>query len=159
MAQHPQSCDICAQIEQIQRGTHPRFIAELETGYVVLGESQFFRGYTLFLCKEPAPDLEDMPRELRFRYLKEVALVSEAVASVVKPHKMNVESLGNVVPHLHFHFFPRQLSEEEPLKPVWLVMPQVQDAQEYVFDGGRDAELIERMRTAVREVIEMKNQF
>jgi diadenosine tetraphosphate (Ap4A) HIT family hydrolase len=153
MAQHPQGCEICAKIAQIQRGTYPGFISELETGYAILGDSQFFRGYTLFLCKEPAPDLEDLPREFRFQYLKEMALVSEAVASVIAPHKMNVESLGNVVPHLHFHLFPRQLSEKEPLKPVWLVMPQGDEALQYALDVEREASLIEELRAAIAAVV------
>jgi diadenosine tetraphosphate (Ap4A) HIT family hydrolase len=152
MAQHPEDCDICSRISQIKEGTHPGFIAELETGYVVLGDSQYFRGYTLFLCKEAAPDLEDLPREFRFQFLKEMALVSEAVAKVIQPHKMNVESLGNMAPHLHFHLFPRQLSEKEPKKPVWLVMPSDEEAEQYALNSERDADLIESLKKAVAEV-------
>jgi diadenosine tetraphosphate (Ap4A) HIT family hydrolase len=150
MANHPAECEICARIEDIRAGNHPGFLAELPTGYAVLGDSQFFRGYTIFLCKDAAPDLEDLPRERRFQFLREMALVSEAVSRVLKPHKMNVESLGNMVPHLHFHLFPRTLDEKEPLKPVWLVMPSVEDAAKYALDVARDGELIEALR---REIV------
>lgn len=152
MANHPSKCEICGRIEQIKAGTHPSFIAELPTGYAVLSDSQFFRGYTVFLCKTPAPDLEDLERETRTQFLHDMALVSEAVSKVIKPHKMNVESLGNMVPHLHFHLFPRQLSESEPTKPVWLVMPAGDEAQQYAFDDERDAELIGELR---REIIRL----
>lgn len=149
MAQHPLDCEICARIADIQSAKHPGFIAELPTGYAVLGDSQFFRGYTLFLCKTPAPDLEDLPRELRFQFLREMALVSEAVSNVLKPHKMNVESLGNMVPHLHFHLFPRFLEEAEPMKPVWLVMPQGEVAAKYALDAAREATLIQEIRARI----------
>lgn len=149
MANHPENCEICERIRQIEAGTHPGFIAELPTGYAVLGDSQFFRGYTLFLCKTPAPDLEDLPREKRTQFLFEMSLVSEAVSKVVGPHKMNVESLGNMVPHLHFHLFPRQLSESEPTKPVWLVMPSGDEAENYRFDLERDGALIEELRAEI----------
>ncbi len=42
-------CLICERIEQIKRGENPYFVCELSTGYVVLGDHQRFRGYTLFL--------------------------------------------------------------------------------------------------------------
>lgn len=149
MANHPTNCEICGRIEEIKAGTHPGFIAELATGYAVLGDSQFFRGYTVFLCKTPAPDLEDLPRETRLKFLAEMALVSEAVSKVMKPHKMNVESLGNMVPHLHFHLFPRQLRESEPLKPVWLVMPVGDEAAKYALSSERDGELIAALRREI----------
>lgn len=150
MAQHPDSCEICARISAIERGEDPGFIAELSTGYAVLGDSQFFRGYSLFLCKTPAPDLEDLPRELRFEFLREMALVSEAVSTVLKPQKMNVESLGNVVPHLHFHLFPRYSTENEPTKPVWLCAPQGEESGKQAFDAAREAELIGEIRRVLQ---------
>jgi diadenosine tetraphosphate (Ap4A) HIT family hydrolase len=149
MAKHPEPCEICTRLDDIRQGKHPGFLAELPTGIAVLGDSQYFRGYTLFLCKDPAPDLEDLPAARRFEFLREMALVSAAVSKVLKPHKMNVESLGNMVPHLHFHLFPRQLSEKEPLKPVWLCMPQGDEAAEYALDAARDAELIEALRREI----------
>lgn len=45
----PTGCLICERIAMIAAGTSPWFVAELETGYVVLGDHQFFRGYTLLL--------------------------------------------------------------------------------------------------------------
>lgn len=150
MAQHPNSCEICHQIAQIKRGEHPRFVTELPSGYVVMGESQFFRGYCLLLCKETAPDLEDLTPEFLSRFLADMARVSAAVVRVVAPHKMNIESLGNVVPHLHWHFFPRQGSETNPTQPVWLTMPQGDAATPYAFDAARDADLLEALRRELR---------
>ncbi|PQV63673.1 Diadenosine tetraphosphate (Ap4A) hydrolase [Abditibacterium utsteinense] len=153
MAQHPNPCEICARIEKIKAGTDAGFLAELPTGYAVLGDSQFFRGYTVFLCKKPAPDLEDLPPEFRFQFLREMSLVSAAVSKVIKPQKMNVESLGNMVPHLHFHLFPRRLSESEPTKPVWLCAPQGEEAEKWAFDAARDGELISQIRAEIAQVM------
>ncbi len=153
MAQHPKPCEICTRISDIQSGEHPGFIAELSTGYAVLGDSQFFRGYTLFLCKTPAPDLEDLPPDFKLQFLREMALVSEAVSNVLKPHKMNVESLGNMVPHLHFHLFPRFSSESEPFKPVWLTMPQGEEAARYALDANNDDALILEIRGEIERIL------
>ena len=150
MAKHPENCEICQRIAQIRRAEHPGFLAELPTGYAVLGDSQFFRGYCLLLCRETAADLEELAPDFRQQFLADMAKLSAAVARVTGAHKMNLESLGNMVPHLHWHVFPRQLSEAEPLKPVWLVMPQGDEAQQHAFDAERDAELLKQLRDELR---------
>lgn len=50
-------CLVCNRINMIKDGTNPYFVKELETGYVVIGDHQHFRGYTLFLCKEHKMEL------------------------------------------------------------------------------------------------------
>ena len=149
MAQHPDSCEICQRIAQIKRGEHPGFLAELPSGYAVLGDSQFFRGYCLLLCREPVADLEELAPEFRAQYLADMATLSAAVATVTQPHKLNLESLGNMVAHLHWHVFPRQLTEAEPTKPVWLTMPAEAEAAPFALNAERDAELMEQLRAAL----------
>lgn len=149
MAQHPSRCEICARIQDIERGAHPGFIAQLPTGFFVLGDSQQWRGYALLLCKTPVPDLEELPWHARLEFLRDLALCSEAVFNVVHPHKMNVESLGNAVPHLHFHLFPRYLTELEPTKPVWL---QTNPTDETALDPETDAELVAQLRSEIERL-------
>ena len=145
MVSHPNPCEICERLEQIERGEHPGFVAHLESGALVLGDSQQFPGYALLLCYSPVPDLEDLDWQARLEFLRDLALCSEALSNVVHPHKMNVESLGNMVPHLHFHLFPRHETEAEPQKPVWVQMNP--DAPE--LDAARDAGLIEKLRLEI----------
>lgn len=44
-------CLICERIEMIKNNENKFFVKELKTGYVVLGDNQHFKGYTLFLYK------------------------------------------------------------------------------------------------------------
>ena len=101
------SCLICDRIQMIKEGKNLYFVYELETGYVVLGDHQRFRGYTLFLCKEHVTELHQLPYDFKMKYLEEMALVAEAVFNVYKPNKMNYELLGNGDSHVHWHLFPR----------------------------------------------------
>ena len=41
-------CLICERIEMIKNNENQYFVKELETGYVVLGDNQHFKGYTIF---------------------------------------------------------------------------------------------------------------
>ena len=100
-------CLICDRIRMIQEGTNPYFVKELQTGYVVLGDHQHFRGYTLFLCKEHCTELFHLDTETKQKYLNEMALVAEAVSTAFGAEKMNYELLGNGDTHLHWHLFPR----------------------------------------------------
>ncbi|MBR5649238.1 HIT family protein [Pseudobutyrivibrio sp.] len=100
-------CIICDRIKLIKEGNNPYFVKELETGYVVIGDHQHFKGYSLFLCKKHVVELFDLAPEFRSKYLEEMVMVSEAVRNAFGAEKMNYESLGNGDAHLHWHLFPR----------------------------------------------------
>ncbi len=148
MATHQANCEICRRIDECRSGRHSGLIAELDTGYAVLGDSQQFRGYSLFLCKSPATELDELPSGTRQRYLQEMGQLAEAVGRVVRPHKLNYECLGNQVHHLHFHIFPRQLSDPQPTLPVWGQMHTAGSAESERarFDPGRDRALLAGIR-------------
>ncbi|RKD33995.1 HIT family protein [Lacrimispora algidixylanolytica] len=112
-------CLVCERIETIKNGTNPYFVMELETGYVVMGDHQHFKGYALFLCKEHAIELHHLQEEYKLKYLKEMSIVAEAVYHVFKPEKLNYELLGNGDTHLHWHIFPRVTGDTPTIGPVW----------------------------------------
>ena len=105
------SCLICDRIEWIKKGENPYFVCELETGYVVIGDHQRFKGYTLFLCKEHKTELHFLEPAFKMKYLEEMSLVAEAVYNVYQPEKMNHELLGMGDAHVHFHLFPRHYGD------------------------------------------------
>ena len=117
-------CLICERIKMIKEGTNPYFVKELETGYVVLGDHQHFKGYTLFLYKEHKTELFDLDEYTKTRFLNEMVLVAKAVSKVFNAEKMNYECLGNGDAHLHWHLFPRRDGDIEKYGnngkgPVW----------------------------------------
>ena len=80
---------------------------ELETGYVILGWYQRFKGYTVFNCKQHGPELHNLERDFKIKHLEEMTIVSEAVFNLFKPDKLNYELLGNGCSHIHWHIYPR----------------------------------------------------
>lgn len=146
MATHQDTCEICQRLAACRDGTHPGLIAELDTGYAVLGDSQFFRGYSILLCKSPATELDELPPSTRLRYLEEMSQLAQAVRKVTAAHKINYECLGNLVHHLHFHVFPRRLSDPDPKAPVWGQMPSAGEAAAYRLDSEKDRPLMQQIR-------------
>ena len=117
-------CLICDRIQMIKEGTNPYFVKELETGYVVLGDNQHFKGYTLFLCKEHKVELFHLDYEEKMKFMEEMSVVAEAVSKASGAEKMNYEVLGNGDAHLHWHLFPRNNGDIENYGnngrgPVW----------------------------------------
>lgn len=101
-------CEVCDRIELIKKKQNPYFVKELETGYVVIGNYQHFKGYTLFLCKKHVIELFHLEQSYRNKHLNEMNLVAEAVSKAFHAEKMNYELLGNSDnTHLHWHLFPR----------------------------------------------------
>lgn len=88
-----EDCLICNRIRLIKEGTNKYFAAELETGYVVIGDHQYFEGYTLFLCKEYRNELHELDQTFKEKFLVEMSKVSEAVYNAFNPIKLNYELL------------------------------------------------------------------
>jgi diadenosine tetraphosphate (Ap4A) HIT family hydrolase len=130
MIRRMEECLICNRISMIKDGTNPYSVAELETGYVVIGDHQYFKGYSLFLSKEHAPELHSLQEEYKAKFLLEMSWVAEAVQKAFKADKMNYELLGNGDAHLHWHLFPRRFNEENPTYPVWWTDSKIMYAEE-----------------------------
>jgi diadenosine tetraphosphate (Ap4A) HIT family hydrolase len=113
-------CGICAVIDRIKARNFRDFIAELNACYVILGDQQFYRGYCVLLAKIHATELYLMPADAARALFDEMRLVAEAIATIVKPWKMNYECLGNGEPHVHWHLLPRYENDELRRVPIWL---------------------------------------
>ena len=81
-------CLICDRINMIKNGTNPYLVKELKTGYVVIGDNQHFKGYTLFLYKhhETTTELFHLNKQERALFMEEMTLVAQAVSKAFNSH-------------------------------------------------------------------------
>lgn len=114
-------CLICDRIRIIKDKNNPYFVAELQTGYVVLGDFQFYKGYTFFLSKIHAYELHELPKDFKKLFLEEMAIVAEAIFKAFSPVKLNYELLGNSEKHCHWHIIPRYENDPNLKQPIWIV--------------------------------------
>jgi diadenosine tetraphosphate (Ap4A) HIT family hydrolase len=87
----------------------------------VLGPWQFYSGYCLLVSREHATELSHLG-PARGAFLDEMARLAEAIENCFRPHKLNYELLGNQVPHLHWHLFPRYPDDPDRPRPVWFAL-------------------------------------
>ena len=144
-------CLICERIELIKQGKNPHFVKELETGYVVIGDGQYFTGYTLFFAKKHVTELHQMEYETKIKFLEEMSIVQEAVAKAFQAEKMNIELLGNGDAHVHWHLFPRKAGDMKGYGhngrgPVWWVPWEEMSSEEYQPKKNDLLQLVNRLK-------------
>jgi len=108
-------------VAEAMAGTNPKVITVVKSGFVVLGDVQFLKGYCLLLPNPVVANLNELTGENRRQFLEDMTNVGDAVLSVTKAKRINYEILGNLEPALHAHIFPRFDTEPANLrtKPVW----------------------------------------
>jgi diadenosine tetraphosphate (Ap4A) HIT family hydrolase len=126
----PDKCLVCDRISKILDNTNPYFVAELETGYVVVGDFQYFKGYSLFLCKQHKTELHQLDKDFKIKFLNEMSEVAEAVSIAFQPKKLNYELLGNTDSHLHWHIFPRHENDPRPEGVSWCIDKSIRCSKE-----------------------------
>jgi diadenosine tetraphosphate (Ap4A) HIT family hydrolase len=147
------NCLICQRIAMIKANLNPYFVKELSTGYVVLADSQYFRGYTLFLAKEHVTELHLMSPATKTQFMLEMSWVAEACAKVFHADKMNVEMLGNGDSHAHWHIIPRHNGDTPTPGPIWWVKPEIMYADDTAPTPEDLATMKSELNTALETVI------
>ncbi len=61
----------------------------------------------------------DLPPPDRSQLMQTVAKVETVLREVLHPTKINLASLGNVVPHLHWHVIARFADDSHFPNPIW----------------------------------------
>ena len=116
------TCPLCAKLNQIQPLPADELVWQFPHSIAILGPWQYYTGYCVLIARSHATELYQLAAPERAVFLAEMVLLSEAIATAFQPRKLNCESLGNQVPHLHWHLFPRSHDDPDTLKPVWLAL-------------------------------------
>ncbi len=134
------------------QGTNEKVLCRLKSGWAVMGDVQFLEGYCLLLPDPVVPSLNDLSLDGRRDFLADMTLLGDAVLEVTGAVRINYEILGNVVPELHAHVFPRFTDEPEELreKPVWFY----NWAAAPEFSPIVHADLVARLRAAITRLAE-----
>jgi diadenosine tetraphosphate (Ap4A) HIT family hydrolase len=86
---------------------------------VVLVEDEDYPGFCRVILNRHVAEMTDLPSEERMVLMKVVFSVEEAVRDALIPDKVNLASLGNVTPHLHWHVIPRFTGDRHFPNPIW----------------------------------------
>ena len=76
-------------------------------------------GFCRVILNRHAAEMTDLPIEDRSTLMKAVCVVESALRDLMQPTKINLASLGNVVPHVHWHVIPRWSDDTHFPDPIW----------------------------------------
>jgi diadenosine tetraphosphate (Ap4A) HIT family hydrolase len=116
-------------VDLARTGDNPTVITRMGSGWAVLADHQFLRGYCMLLPDPVVGHLTDLDLEGRARYLVDMSRIGDALLAVTDADRINFEILGNASPALHAHVFPRYPSEPPDLRtgPAWWYPHEVWD--------------------------------
>src|SRR5258708_21806814 len=109
------TCPFCVKLAALETLKHGKVVWNFPYSVALLGSWQFYEGYCVLVSRRHATELSQLPPPERAAFLEEMCFLARAIERAILPHKMNYELLGNQVPHLHWHLFPRSLEDPDHL--------------------------------------------
>ena len=116
------SCVLCDSDggELIWRGDKLRVIRAEEAGFPA-----FYR----VIWNAHVAEFSDLTPDDRQHCMEAVTLVEQVLREQLQPTKINLATLGNVVPHLHWHVIARFAWDSHFPAPVWAAAQRARDAE------------------------------
>lgn len=86
---------------------------------VVIVDDPDYPGFCRVILNRHAAEMTDLTTDEQQELMRIVFVVETVVREVIKPDKINLASLGNMVPHVHWHVIPRWREDRCFPNPIW----------------------------------------
>ena len=86
---------------------------------VILAKEADYPGFLRVILHAHVREMSDLSTADQAALMRVVWAAETALREVMQPDKINLASLGNVVPHLHWHVIPRFADDPHFPNPVW----------------------------------------
>lgn len=106
------SCELC-------ENDGGEILWQSELCRLVLVNDPDYPGFCRVILKRHVAEMTDLGPMGRQHFMAVVLAAEQAVREVMQPDKINLASLGNVVPHLHWHVIPRFRNDRHFPNPIW----------------------------------------
>ncbi len=127
---------------------HWDLVATLSVSSLYLNRNQTYRGQCqLIFDPRHVARLDQLTRQEWQSLSTDLFAAQQAVMRAVTPDHLNVELLGNVVPHVHWHIIPRSVGDARWGAPVW--MTSLEAMPDTRLPDDERAALLETLRRAL----------
>lgn len=106
------ACELCSE-------AGGEIIVQSQAWRVVLIDDANYPGFCRVIWQAHVKEMTDLAPADRSRLMQIVCKVEQVIRDLMQPHKINLASLGNMVPHLHWHVIPRYLDDAHFPQPIW----------------------------------------
>lgn len=108
----PHDCPLC-------RDTGGLLVAQQAQWRVIRAEEPDFPAFYRVIWQRHAAEFSDLDAAERSTCMDVVLRVEQALRAALAPTKINLATLGNVVPHVHWHVIARFDWDSHFPNPVW----------------------------------------
>jgi len=105
-------CELCAAESET-------VLWQNENCRVVLVADDDYPGFCRVIWQQHIKEMTDLKAVEQQYLMRVVFAVERALREVLQPDKINLASLGNVTPHLHWHVIPRFVADKNFPNPIW----------------------------------------
>ena len=116
---------------------------------VTLVDEPDYPGYVRVIWNDHVREMSELQEDQRLKLMRTVFAVELAQREVLAPLKINLASLGNMTPHLHWHVIARFADDLHYPQPVWGVPQRTPDDQ--TLQSRRT--LVDRLREVIAEKV------
>lgn len=102
---------------------------------IIMVDDAAYPGFCRVIWNAHVKEMSDLAAPERAYVNEAVHQVELALRGVMQPAKINLASLGNMVPHLHWHVIPRFEDDAQFPSPVWA--PAVRTTDEPILAARR----------------------
>lgn len=103
-----------------------------------------YPGFTRVIWHAHTSEMTELSAHERDILMQAVYVVEQAQREVLAPDKVNLASLGNMVPHVHWHVIPRWYGDRHFPDAIWAV-PRVSVGSEPPEWETRQAQVRQRL--------------
>lgn len=112
---------------------------------IVRAASQDYAGFCRVILNRHVREMSDLAPAERARLMDAVFACELALRELFDPDKINLASLGNLVPHLHWHVIARHADDPHFPDPIWAVPRRARDPAGAFRNDVSDARLGARL--------------
>jgi diadenosine tetraphosphate (Ap4A) HIT family hydrolase len=124
-------------------------VATLATATLYLPTAQTYRGHCILVYDvRHATRPDQLTLDEWTRFTADLHRATTAIVDVCRPDHVNVASLGNVMPHLHWHIVPRYKTDPRWGAPIWLA--DAADEPRVELPSRERGELLDALRRRLR---------
>ncbi|WP_237218195.1 HIT family protein [Rugosibacter aromaticivorans] len=108
-------CELCHSPggEELWADSHCRVVR------VTSHEGTTFPGFCRVIWQPHVAEMSDLTEREASHLMRIVQAVERTLRQQLAPDKINLASLGNLVPHLHWHVIPRWHDDSHFPSPIW----------------------------------------
>ncbi len=104
-----------------------------------------YPGFCRVVWHHHVAEMTDLSEEDRTELMRVVWLVEQCIRQVMQPNKINLASLGNQVPHIHWHIIPRYTDDRHFPDSIWATVKREQNESKIRKRMEKTAELRKKL--------------